>query len=79
MKEVKDLSAQSAAPYEALVRKYHPQGRETGYYAGCTRRKGGKRMTDVCRHEHATEGEAQTCADHLASLRATPAKKGDDA
>ena len=63
------LRDQAKGRYVAIVRHYHPQGWPVGYFAGCAKREGGSRMTDICGHQHATEGEAQACADHLAGLR----------
>ncbi len=55
--------------YVAIVRRYHPQGYPCAYFAGCTKRPGASRMTDICRHQHDTEAEAEACAATLADLR----------
>lgn len=55
--------------YQPLVRQYHPTGFREPYFAGCTKRDGNSRMTDICAHQHAGEAEAQGCADHLAHIR----------
>ena len=57
--------------YEAIVRKYHPQGYSEGWWAGVTRRPGAKRVTDICRHRHGSAEAARECAEWLASLRST--------
>ena len=55
--------------YKALVRKYHPRGYDEGWWAGVTKRSGGKRVTDICQHRHGSAEAARECAEWLASLR----------
>lgn len=55
--------------YFALVRKYHPKGYASPFFAGCTKREGNMRVTDICAHQHETQEAAQTCADNLTAIR----------
>lgn len=63
------MSRGTASQYRPIVRKYHPQGWDRPYFAGCTRRDDASRVTDICRHQHRTEAEAAECADALTLRR----------
>lgn len=53
------------------VAEYEPFVREQSYgaFTAGTRRVGGRRATDLCRHQHKTQDAASRCADNLAALR----------
>lgn len=54
--------------FEALVRQYQPKGYKP-YFAGCARREGVKRVSMICRHQHADHDSAQACAENIIKSR----------
>lgn len=62
---VVDADAPKVGPYAPETLHF----KQTGLWAGVTRKDGNGRRTDICRHGHKSEAAAMRCAERLSGLR----------